>query len=225
MYPLPEPNSGSRVSADSATVNTTPRPRVLMVSALHELSDGELVDRSRGGDADAFGVLVERYMRAAYAVALSVLRCHEDAQDAAQESFLVALQHLEDCRNPQRFAGWLITIVRNRSRNVVRRETLRDTEPVPVSARSRLPTPERELENRELRGQLEEALEQLSEIQRQVVLLHDLEGWKHREIADLLGLPSGTVRSHLHFARKALRRVLAGLRPGNENDAARKVSG
>ena len=49
----------------------------------------------------------------------------------------------------------------------------------------------------------------LSEVQRQVVLLHDLEGWKHREIAECLGVPSGTVRSHLHFARKALRLELS----------------
>ena len=184
-----------------------------MVSALRELTDGELVECSRSGDADAFAVLVERYMRVAYAVALSVVRCHEDAQDAVQESFLVALQRLEECRSPQRFGGWLITIVRNRSRNVLRRETLWDADPVPESARSRFPTPERELETGELRGRLEEALEQLSEIQRQIVLLHDLEGWKHREIADLLDLPSGTVRSHLHFARRTLRGVLAGLRP------------
>ena len=56
----------------------------------------------------------------------------------------------------------------------------------------------------------QEALEDLTPVQREVVLLHDLEGWKHREIAEQLGLPSGTVRSHLHFARKALRRILDG---------------
>ncbi|MED5564158.1 MAG: sigma-70 region 4 domain-containing protein, partial [Gemmatimonadota bacterium] len=49
------------------------------------------------------------------------------------------------------------------------------------------------------------ALQRLPEVQREIVLLHDLEGWKHREIAECLGIPSGTVRSHLHFARKSLR--------------------
>lgn len=63
-------------------------------------------------------------------------------------------------------------------------------------------------ETAELRELLEKALSQLSEVQRQIVLLHDLEGWKHREIAERLELPSGTVRSHLHFARKALRKAL-----------------
>jgi len=60
-----------------------------------------------------------------------------------------------------------------------------------------------------LRGHLAEALDALPQIQREIVLLHDLEGWKHREIAERLEIPAGTVRSHLHFARKALREALA----------------
>lgn len=170
--------------------------------------DGELVLRARRGDERAFGLLVERYRRAAYAVAYSVTGRHEDAEDAAQESFLVALQRLEECRSPERFAGWLMTIVRNRSRNLVRRESLRQTDPVPVSASTRLPTPDRDAERSELQAVLRRALGMLSDVQREIVLLHDLEGWKHREIAERMGLPSGTVRSHLHFARRALREAL-----------------
>ncbi len=141
-------------------------------------------------------------------VALSVTGRPQDAEDAAQESFLVALERLDECRDPERFAGWMMTIVRNRSRNLVRRESLREMDQVPVSARSSVPTPERSAETTELRERLEEALSGLSEVQRQIVLLHDMEGWKHREIAGLLGLPAGTVRSHLHFARKTLREFL-----------------
>jgi len=125
-----------------------------------------------------------------------------------QEAFLVALDRLEECRSPERFGGWLMTIVRNRSKNLVRREALRETDEVPAGARSRIPTPDRVAETTELRAQLREALVELPELQRQIVLLHDLEGWKHREIADRLDLPCGTVRSHLHFARKSLRNAL-----------------
>jgi len=171
-------------------------------------SDSELVRRARKGDELAFGVLVQRYQRPAYAVALSVTGRHEDAEDAAQESFLVALDRLDECRSPERFGGWLMTIVRNRSKNLVRRESLRETDELPPAARSRMPTPDRAAEAAELRGLLKEALFDLPEVQRQVVLLHDLEGWKHREIADQLDLPCGTVRSHLHFARRALRSAL-----------------
>ena len=176
--------------------------------AVDKRGDGELVERARGGDDRAYGALVARYMRAAYVVALSVTRRHEDAEDAAQESFLVALERLEECRNPEKFGGWLMTIVRNRSKNLIRRESLREMDQVPETARSGGPSPDGETERSELRGVLWEALSGLSEIQRQIVLLHDMEGWKHREIADRLGIPSGTVRSHLHFARKALRNAL-----------------
>ena len=183
--------------------------------------DGELVRRAREGEERAFGLLVQRYQRAAYAVALSVTGKHEDAEDAAQESFLVALQRLDECRSPDRFAGWLMTIVRNRSRNLVRRESLRGTDQVPASARSGSPTPERVTETLELRSTLLDALGLLPEVHRQIVMLHDLEGWKHREIADRLDLPPGTVRSHLHFARKALREALSKTAVGA--DKIRKV--
>lgn len=171
-------------------------------------NDGELVQSARLGDERAFGLLVGRYRRAAYAVAYSVTGRHEDAEDAAQESFLVALQRLEECRSPERFAGWMMAIVRNRARNLVRRESLRETDQVPLSASTRLPTPDREAERSELQAVLRGALGALPEVQREIVLLHDMEGWKHREIADRLGIPSGTVRSHLHFARRALREAL-----------------
>jgi RNA polymerase sigma-70 factor, ECF subfamily len=185
-------------------------------------TDGELVRRARRGDESAFGRLVQRYQRPAYAVALSVTGRHEDAEDAAQEAFLVALDRLEECRSPERFGGWLMTIVRNRSKNLVRRESLRETDEVPPGARSRIPTPDRMAETAELREQLRGALMGLPEMQRQIVLLHDLEGWKHREIADRLDLPCGTVRSHLHFARKALRSALRML-PGASDISMRAV--
>ncbi len=177
-------------------------------------TEGDLVHRAKRGDEFAFGQLVERYQGATYAVALSVTGRHEDAEDAAQESFLVALQRLDECRSPERFAGWLMTIVRNRARNLVRRESLRHTDQVPLAARSLVPMPDRVAETSELRERLKGALAALPEVQRQIVLLHDLEGWKHREIAGRLGLPSGTVRSHLHFARKALRVSLGGTPAG-----------
>jgi len=169
-------------------------------------SDEYLVRRAQAGDSQAFGALVGRYMLAAYAVSLSVTGRHDDAEDAAEEGFIVALERLDDCRLPDRFAGWLLTIVRNRARNVVRREVLRDTDAVPETAAARGPTPEKVAEHAELQEHLGNALRRLPGVQREIVLLHDLEGWRHREIAEHLGMPSGTVRSHLHFARKSLRR-------------------
>jgi RNA polymerase sigma-70 factor (ECF subfamily) len=77
-----------------------------------------------------------------------------------------------------------------------------------VTLASARPGPDRDAERGELRQKLALALGELTEVQREVVLLHDLEGWKHREIADVLEMPPGTVRSHLHYARKKLREAL-----------------
>jgi RNA polymerase sigma-70 factor (ECF subfamily) len=191
------------------------------LTATEAPGDGELVHRARKGEELAFSLLVERYQRAAYAVALSVTGRHEDAEDAAQEAFMVALKRLDECRKPERFAGWLMTIVRNRARNLVRRESLRETDQLPPGIRSKVPTPDRIAETIELRDMLKAALAALPEVQQQIVMLHDVEGWKHREIAERLELPSGTVRSHLHFARKALRNAL-GTMPGAA-ESERKV--
>jgi RNA polymerase sigma-70 factor (ECF subfamily) len=181
-------------------------------------SDDRLVRKAREGDREAFEALVSRYQRPAYLAALGVTGRHEDAEDVAQESFIVALERLEECRDPSRFAGWFLTIVRNRARNYIRRESLRRMEEIPVGTASQRPDPARDLESGELKEALSRAMEGLSEVRRQVVLMHDLEGWKHREIGEVLGIPPGTVRSHLHFARKALREALE--RSGGELESS-----
>ena len=177
---------------------------------MKERSDAQLVILARSGEGDSFGELVRRYQRPAYSVALAVTAAPQDAEDAVQESFMVALQRLDDCRDPARFAGWLLTIVRNRARNLIRRESLRSGDQIPASASTSGPSPEKAADISALRGRLKEALSTLTEVQREIVLLHDLEGWKHAEISERLGMPAGTVRSHLHFARKALRVQLSG---------------
>lgn len=207
-----------RAGPTGLALNTNQCNRVYMTK--HEgMSDRELVLATRSGDEHAFSALVRRYMRSAYVVAYSVTNRHEDAEDAAQESLLVALKRIDECRDPEKFGGWLMTIVRNRSRNLLRREGLRETSQVPETASSDLPRPDRVLEVTELRGALREALETLPPVQREIVLLHDLEGWKHREIAERLEIPSGTVRSHLHFARKSLRTLLGDLNTARKDES------
>ncbi len=181
-------------------------------SALRERSDGELVRAALGGAQDAFGVLVTRYMRPAYLVALSVTGNPEDAEDVAQEAFLVALKRLEDNREPERFGGWFLTIVRNRAKNLLRREKIRRTDDLSPELSPGVGGPGEDLRRSEIRRHIETALEGLSEVRKEVLLLHDLEGWKHREIGERLGIPDGTVRSHLHFARKYLRDRLTAFR-------------
>ncbi len=179
---------------------------------MRERTDGELVRAALKGTQEAFGVLVTRYQRPAYLVALSVTGNPEDAEDVAQESFLVALKRLEDNRDPERFGGWFLTIVRNRARNLLRRERIRKTDDLSPDLSPGEGGPGEDLVRWEIRDHIERALEGLSKVRKEVLFLHDLEGWKHREIGERLGIPDGTVRSHLHFARKYLRERLTVLR-------------
>lgn len=167
--------------------------------------DAELVHRSRTGDGRAFEELVRRYTRASYAVALGIMKEPADAEDVIQDAFVKALERLEEC-DPDRFGAWLLRIVRNRAHSVRRYLSVREAAPLDaVPTASDLPGPHREAEQSQLRRELVRAIGELTDVQRQVVLLHDLEGWKHREIGDLLDLPEGTVRAHLFYARRALR--------------------
>jgi RNA polymerase sigma-70 factor, ECF subfamily len=172
----------------------------------HE-TDARLVALAREGERSAFEKLVRRHLDTAYAVALAELADPKDAEDAVQDSFITALERLDDCRDPSAFGAWLRQIVRNRSRTVRRRERVRQTEQLETAVVGAASTssPLRDLERLELRNRLEQALGALTETQRTVVLMHDLEGYRHREIAAELGLPEGTVRSHLFLARRALR--------------------
>jgi RNA polymerase sigma-70 factor, ECF subfamily len=170
--------------------------------------DAFLVGRARSGDAGAFEALVRRHYRAAYALALALVGNAMDAEDVCQDAFVKALDRLEDCRHPDRFRGWFMRIVRNRAHNVREYQHLRVTEPLEGSVAAAAAKTEDPAERAELRGELEKALQTVSVIQRQVVLLHDLEGWKHREIAEFLGVSEETSRQHLFVARKRLREVL-----------------
>lgn len=174
-----------------------------------------LVARARKGEAGAFELLVRRYLRAAYAVALAVVGRPADAEDVAQDAWLTAFERLESCREPARFGGWLLRIVRNHALNFVDRRRLRD-----VPRGEGPPEAASEMARSEeigLRGRLLDGLSRLTLQQREVVLLHDLEGWTHAEIAAALGTSEGMSRQHLFAARKQLRAFLKGEAP-NELD-------
>jgi len=172
-----------------------------------EETDADLVARVRLGDRRAADLLLRRYLRSCRAVALAVTGSEADADDACQDAFVAAMERIDSCRDPARFGAWLLRIVQNRARNLIRREKVRRSEPLEENAAAGASSAAA-AELDELRERLSAALATLPEIQRKVVLLYDLEGWKHDEIARLLNLPQGTVRSHLHHARRRLRQIL-----------------
>ena len=169
-----------------------------------------LVLAAQQGDAGAFSSLVRLHQQRAYAVARAVLLTHEDAEDAAQEGFLHAYRALDRFRPDQPFGAWLHRIVSNAALDLARRRKVRDTDELAETHASPFRDPG---ESDELRRALDRALATLPSRQRAVLVLHDVEGYKHAEIGQMLGIPEGTARSDLHHARAAMRAVLAPLRP------------
>ena len=101
---------------------------------LSALDEGALVVRASRGEKNAYGQLVTRYRWAAFAVALSVAGRREDAEDAAQESFIVALNRLNECQEAEKFGSWLLAIARNHARDLVWKEMFRGGGSICLSA-------------------------------------------------------------------------------------------
>jgi len=168
-----------------------------------------LVLAAQRGEQAAFGELVRLHQRRAYAVARAIVGTHEDAEDAVQDGFLHAYRALDRFLPDQAFGAWLHRIVANAALDLMRRRKVRAAEELPETVAAPFRDPG---EADHLRGRLRAALGELSDRQRAVIVLHDVEGFKHAEIGSMLGIPEGTARSDLHHARAALRRTLGGLR-------------
>jgi RNA polymerase sigma-70 factor (ECF subfamily) len=172
-------------------------------------TDAHLIAQVRQGDERAFEVLVRRHLGAAHSFAYSILREDADADDVCQDAFIIALRRLDQCRAPERFRAWLLTIVRNAAiEKVHKRDRRRSVSLSHLEERADASDPSRETYRAEIRSDLREVIDRLTELQRRVLLLHDLDGLRHKEIAEELGITAGSSRVHLHLARKAMRNAL-----------------
>jgi RNA polymerase sigma-70 factor (ECF subfamily) len=169
----------------------------------------ELVSLARNGDERGFAGLVRLHQRRAYIVARSIVMTHEDAEDAVQEGFLRAHQALDRFDPAQAFGAWLNRIVANAALDLARRRKVRNAEEISESIPATFRDP---AESGELRERLEAALAQLPDRARAVIVMHDIEGFTHAEIGEMLSIPGGTARSDLHHARQKLRVLLGNLR-------------
>ena len=189
---------------------------------VEEPPDAVLVARAQGGDTGAFESLVKRHLRAAHVVAFAVLAERSDADDAVQDGFLSALQHLDSCAPAEKFRAWLLTIVRNRAFDLKRRGRVRSVEMLEEgTAQAHEASPLEMAERSELNERLTAAIGTLTSTQREVLMMHDVQGWKHAEIAELLGLAESTVRVHLLHARRRMRTQLFDVAPEGRGEAIR----
>jgi RNA polymerase sigma-70 factor (ECF subfamily) len=185
-----------------------------------DLDDSDLVERVREGDTTAFRGLVERYQGRVYGMVYGMVRNREDARDITQDAFVKAYNNLDSFRLESSFYTWLYRIAMNLAIDHLRKRKRRGQTSFDEQVASRdadggideahhQDSPRKLLERQQLYARIMDAMEKLPEDQRQAVLLRELEGLSYKEIADVMGIPEGTVMSRLFYARKKLQRLLA----------------
>lgn len=180
--------------------------------------DADLVARARAGDIEAWRVLFERHREAAYRVAWRILSHAEDALDAVQDAFVRAFENLGGFDGRSSFRTWLLRIVANRAIDVRRARRVRVVQSLDagragesgteVAVAAESGNPAAPVEEAELAERIRQAVASLPEGQRVVVELYSSGEMTYEEIAEVLGIPVGTVMSRLFHARKKLRERL-----------------
>lgn len=183
-------------------------------------TEAEMIAAILAGDTQLYHELIRPYERNVYLMALSYMKNEADAEDVAQEAFVKAFKSLASFRAEARFSTWLISITLNEARSRLRRKSLvrmdsLDTPPdedqnvSPALMRDWREIPSEVLERGEIRQLLQEAIERLPDIYRQVFLLRDVEEMNINETAEALNISIPSVKVRLHRARMMLQKHLA----------------
>lgn len=180
---------------------------------LRDLPDRDLILRCQKGESQAFNELVTRHQDKVYNVVFRFCGNQEDAADVTQRAFINAYRKIQDFKGDAAFSTWIYRIAFNQAvsfRREHKRDGVslysRDDELITEPAESRNPTEGMEAD--ETRKKVQQALELLEEGDRQIILLKDLQGYSYDEIAGIMQVPKGTVRSRLHRARLELKAKL-----------------
>jgi RNA polymerase sigma-70 factor (ECF subfamily) len=167
----------------------------------------ELLRHSLAGDLEAWGEMVRRYKQAVFGIAMGILGNVADAEDATQDAFIRAYENLRRFDLSRRFSTWIFTIVSNICKNQLRRERLRERIPE-ASQVAGGADPAEEAVREERGGLIKEALGQLGFKYRAPLVLRYYGELDYKEIAQILSLPQGTVKTRLHRGKAELRRIL-----------------
>jgi RNA polymerase sigma-70 factor (ECF subfamily) len=204
-----------------------PRPDARTLPSLDyaQLDDRELATLAARGREPAFRELLKRYERPVFSLIYRMVRDRSLAEDLAQEAFIRAFNAIGSYNTGYKFSNWIFKIANNHTIDHLRKRKLdtvsihgspHATTPDEIS-QSRVVVPSDDenplelMEHRELGGQIEAAIGELREEYRTAILLRHVEGYAYEEIADIMGLPLGTVKTYLHRARNELKSKLAEL--------------
>jgi RNA polymerase sigma-70 factor, ECF subfamily len=177
------------------------------------IDDAPLIDRTLRGDSIAFGELVEKYQHRLFQAIVHVVGAREDAEDVVQESFVQAYFKLKSFQRKSAFFTWLYRIAfnlamtwRRKQKPKLSLDAAHDDQGLEVTDLS--PTADQQLLQAERATLVQAALQELLEEHRAILVLREIEGLEYETIAEILGIPGGTVRSRLHRARLQLREIL-----------------
>jgi RNA polymerase sigma-70 factor (ECF subfamily) len=172
-------------------------------------TDGEIVRAVLAGDVERYAVLVERHRDRYARFAARMLGSLDDAEDAVQDALVRAFDRLADCREPEKFAGWLFLILRNRCFAEGRRHQREGRQPEEAAAAVAAPDrSDAALEQGERAGALERAVGQLTPEQREAFVLKHVEGLPYEEIARLTGATVASLKMRMHRAYDRLRELM-----------------
>ncbi len=194
--------------------------------ALREQTDQEIVALAKEGSPEAYRELIRRYERPVFSLIFRMVRNREQAEDLSQETFIKVLNAIQSYRPEYKFSSWVFKIANNAAIDFLRKREL-DTRSLDGSPHA--DTPELieatalqiggrgesqldEVANRELGGMIEGAIGQLRPEYRSCILLRHVDGRSYEEIAEMLNLPLGTVKTYIHRARNELRILLKDVR-------------
>lgn len=173
-----------------------------------DLEDRDLLSRSTGGDRAAFDELMRRHEDRVFAVCLRIMRQREAALDAVQDTFLTVFRKADQFRGDSRFSTWLYRVAVNTCYDHLRRAKRRSADPLPESHDPPDAAAGDRLGAVELRPGLTAALAALREEYRAAIVLVDVEGMPVAEVAEILQIAEGTVKSRLHRGRRELAQIL-----------------
>ena len=183
-----------------------------------ELSDSHLIERTLGGEPDAFNLLVRRWERQIYGLTLRMLGRDEEAKDATQETFLSAYRNLSKFRGEAKFSSWIYRIalnicntkLRSRSKFTISLDEQRETSGFELAADSA--DLGSGIQQEQITRHVRRALQALPPEMRQVIIMKEYEGLKFSEIAEVLGIPISTVKTRMYTGLSELRKRLGRLR-------------
>ena len=193
---------------------------------LFTATDQEVVLAARDGQERAYRELIRRYERPIFSLVYRMVRDRELAEDLSQETFVKALNAIESYRPEYKFSSWIFKIANNATIDHLRRRELdtlslegaRDAttpdraEATALQVRDRGETPLEEMEARELGSAIEQAVGKLRPEYRSCILLRHVEDRSYEEIAEIMELPLGTVKTYIHRARAELKEALGDLK-------------